>query len=297
MIIWGLICTVLHAQNDSLTVKPIINKKRLTAVLTTEGVLYAGSIVGLYSIWYQKYPQSNFHFFNDNNEWLLMDKMGHFTTSYYIGKIGFEALKWSGVSNTKAAWYGGGLGFLYQTSIEVLDGFSSQWGFSVGDMTGNALGSALFISQQLLWKEQKILLKWSYSPTKFASYRPDLLGSNWKESWLKDYNGQTYWLSFNMHSFLGKNAHFPSWLNIALGYGAEGMIGAASNPSTYHGQVLPEFKRYPQYYLSADIDLTRIKTHSKWLSWVFQALGFIKIPLPTLEYNSQHQFVFHAIHF
>ena len=297
LLILGVLISTLHAQTDSLSIQNKVSKNRLTKVLLTEGILYAGSVSGLYTLWYQKYPQSSFHFFNDNNEWRYMDKMGHLATSYYIGKIGFEALKWAGVDNTQATWYGGGLGFLYQTSIEVLDGFSSQWGFSVGDMSSNLLGSALFISQQLIWKEQKVIMKWSYSLSPFPKYRPDLLGSNWKESWLKDYNGQTYWLSFNIQSFLGKNNSFPKWLNLALGYGADGMIGASENPTSYHQQALPYFKRYSQYYLSADIDITRLKTHSKFLSLIFQSIGFIKIPMPTLEYNSEQKFVFHLLQF
>ncbi len=293
LLLFGIaLCKASIAQTDSLQAETIINKKRLTGVVSTEAVLYAGSIAGLYTLWYQKYPQSSFHFFNDNKEWLYMDKLGHFATSYYIGKIGYESLIWAGVDKTKAAWYGGGLGFVYQTSIEVLDGFSSQWGFSLGDMTTNFLGSALFISQQLILKEQKVLLKWSYSPSNYAKFRPNLLGSNWKETWLKDYNGQTYWLSFNIHSFLSKSSSFPKWFNIALGYGADGMLGANSNPSS-----LPYFKRYSQLYLSADIDLGRIKTKSKFLNLIFQSIGFIKIPMPTLEYNSKNDFIFHVLHF
>ncbi len=34
---------------------------------------------------------------------------------------------------------------------------------------------------------------------------------------LKDYNGQTYWLSFNVASFLPTNSGFPYWLNMSLG--------------------------------------------------------------------------------
>jgi hypothetical protein len=38
-------------------------------------------------------------------------------------------------------------------TVEVLDGFSSEWGAS-GDIIANASGTALFVSQELLWKEQ-----------------------------------------------------------------------------------------------------------------------------------------------
>jgi hypothetical protein len=48
----------------------------------------------------------------------------------------------------------------------------------------------------------------------------NVLGSSLAEQMLKDYNGQTYWLSVNLHSFY-KN---PKWLNLAIGYGANGML-------------------------------------------------------------------------
>jgi hypothetical protein len=43
------------------------------------------------------------------------------------------------------------------------------------------------------------------------------------EQMLKDYNGQTYWLSVNLHSFY-KGSKIPKWLNLAIGYGANGML-------------------------------------------------------------------------
>ncbi|MEJ6491389.1 MAG: hypothetical protein QNL60_02870 [Flavobacteriales bacterium] len=59
-------------------------------------------------------------------------------------------------------------------------------------MGANALGSGLFLGHHLLWKEQRIVLKFSSHPTEFAKYRPEVLGSSYPERLLKDYNGQTY---------------------------------------------------------------------------------------------------------
>ena len=41
---------------------------------------------------------------------------------------------------------------------------------------------------------------------------------------LKDYNAQTYWFSANLKSFFPE-IKFTAWLNVAVGYGAEGMFG------------------------------------------------------------------------
>ena len=274
-----------------------LNKKRLHDVIAFEASAFAGTMYLLNEAWYKGYPRSSFHFFNDDKEWLQMDKMGHATTSCYIGNAGYYTLKWAGVENKKAIWYGGCLGSAYMLTIEILDGFSSQWGFSIGDFTANTFGSAVFISQQLAWNEQRVKLKWSYHQSEYAHYNPNELGSDLTQTWLKDYNGQTYWISGNIHSFLKKESKFPKWLNIAIGYGAEGMTGATNNPDSLNGKALPHFTRYRQFYISPDIDFTKIPTKSKFLKAVFYALNFLKFPAPSLEFSRKNKFTFRPLYF
>lgn len=53
-------------------------------------------------------------------------------------------------------------------------------------------------------------MKYSFHQTKYSQYRPDLLGSNIIENSIKDYNGMTIWLSFNIKSLiLKKTANSP----------------------------------------------------------------------------------------
>lgn len=271
-----------------------IHKDRLIGVLSVQGALYLGSLTGLYYLWYKDYPQSSFHFFNDDNEWLQMDKCGHATTAYYISMIGNWSYRWAGLSRKKSAWYGGLLAEAYLLNIEILDGFSSEWGFSIGDFTANTLGAAIFVSQQLIWDEQRFKLKFSFHQTSYPVYRPDLLGSDFISQTLKDYNGQSYWLSCNVSTFLPKRSRFPKWLNIAFGYGAGGMTGASSNSS---GPDIPYQARYRRFLLSVDVDLTRIPTRSKFLKGVFTVLSFIKIPAPAIEYNTLGNFRFYPLYY
>ena len=280
-------------KSDSLS----LNKKRLHTVLAVEAATVAGSLYLLNDLWYKDYPRSPFHFFNDNKEWQQMDKLGHATTSCTIGALGYYSLRWAGVENKKAIWYGGCMGSVYLLTIEILDGLSEEWGFSAGDFTANTFGSFLFVSQQLAWNQQRIIFKWGYHSTEYRKYRPDLLGSNLQESLLKDYNGQTYWLSGNIYSFLKKESRFPKWLNIAVGYGAEGMIGGYENPAEHNGQLMPVYTRYRQFYISPDVDLTMIPTKSKFLKLLFYTLDFIKIPAPTLEFSKENSFRFHPVYF
>jgi hypothetical protein len=70
--------------------------------------------------------------------------------------------RWTGISRKKRLWIGGLSGVYYQTVIETLDGFSSQWGWSWGDFAANIAGSGMFIAQELAWDEQRIQMKWSF---------------------------------------------------------------------------------------------------------------------------------------
>lgn len=261
-----------------------LNKKRLLLVTGTESVLSVGSLIALNEVWYKDYPRSSFHTFNDNGEWLGMDKVGHMQTAYTTGRISYNLLRWCKLPYKKSIWIGGLTGFAYQTAIEVLDGYSAEWGFSTGDILANATGSALFIGQEFLWNEQRIVPKFGFQRSGFAKYRPEILGTSYAEQLIKDYNGQTYWLSVNIASFMKEDTRVPKWLNLAFGYGATGMTGGHANPPMTNAQGNAiTFDRQRQYYLSLDIDVTRIKTKSRVLRLVFNTFGFIKIPAPGIE--------------
>jgi len=275
-----------------------LHKGRLTGVIVTEVADYSLVMIGLNELWYKDFPRGTFRSFNDNDEWLQMDKVGHAFSAYQAARGGYEVLKWSGVKKNKALWYGGNLGMVFLTSVEVLDGFSTQWGFSWGDMGGNAAGTAVFIGQELLWEEQRFAIKLSVWGTDLAKFRPETLGSTWSERMIKDYNGQTYWLSGNISAFLGPETNFPRWVNVAVGYGGHNMLGGTANPlSNEAGYALPELTRYRQYYLSLDVDLTRIHSKSAFMRTFLGTFGWIKLPFPALEYNSEQGVQFRALHF
>ena len=180
------------------------------------------------SLWYSDYPRSSFQTIDDSDEWMQMDKLGHMFSSYHLGRVGANTLNWAGVSEKDQLLYGATLGLGFLTAVEVLDGFSAEWGFSWSDMAANAAGTGLYVGQDLLWKEQRILLKYSFHTTRYAQQRPDKLGEGFFEEFLKDYNGQTYWLSANLNSFFNSEK-IPNWLNVAVGYGAEGLLSGVPN--------------------------------------------------------------------
>ena len=262
-------------------------KHRKLALGISSVALTTGSLAYLNQVWYQQYKTAKFHTFNDNAEWFQMDKCGHTFTTYQTARLMMQAMSWSGYSKNKQLLIGGLSGFAYMSVIEVMDGYSDGWGVSWGDIAANTIGSGIAISQKALWDEQRIQLKFSYYSSGYAKYRPDLLGKSFSEQLLKDYNSQTYWLSINPSSFLKPETKFPKWLNVAVGYGANGMLGAR-----YNNVLIQDadgnakyFNRYQQYYISLDADLTRIKTKSKFLKSVFTWVNIIKIPFPNLEFS------------
>jgi hypothetical protein len=280
--------------SDSLNTPRKVNRKLILGAST--GLVGVGSLIYLNQAWYADYKTEGFHFFDDNGEWLQMDKLGHTFSTYQTGRLMMEAFDWAGYNKKQKLFIGGAMGLYYLTLIECMDGFSEGWGFSWGDMAANALGSALAISQEAMWGEQRIQLKFFYSNSGLAQYNADLLGESAYTRPLKDYNGQSYWLSVSPSAFFKRKTFFPKWLALSFGYGAYGMIGANENPALVDKDGNPvTYERYRRYYFSFDLDLKQIKTRSKFLGALFSVVNVLKFPCPTLEY-SQGSFKVHTFY-
>ncbi len=281
IILFLLFVNLFGFASDSLS----LFKKRKLALGISSIALTSGSLIYLNQAWYQEYNTSKFHELNDNDEWFQLDKCGHTFTTYQTGRLMMNAMDWAGYSKKNQLLIGGLSGLAYMSAIEVMDGYSEGWGFSWGDMGANALGSGLAIGQKALWNEQRIQLKFSFYQSNYAKYRTNLLGESFGSQILKDYNGQIYWLSINPSTFMKKETKFPKWLNVAFGYGANGMIGARDNNFLIQDAdgTIRTFNRYRQGYFSLDVDFTRIKTKSRFLKSVFTCINIIKIPFPNFE--------------
>jgi len=279
---------------------------RFWAAVGIGGGSYAAAVYGLNKVWYKDFPRSSFHFFNDWNEWKNMDKYGHMQTAYFYTAWGFKGAQWVGMDRNAAMWTSAGISMLFQATIETFDGFSSQWGFSIADIGFNTLGVATFIAQEKIWQDQRVSLKFSSSPSRYDPISilstnglgqtdlrqrgESLFGNPYFAAAIKDYNAQTYWASFNISSFLNEDSKFPKWLNLAVGYGVDGVFGGFENAWEDEGfnYVLDadQFKRKSQFYLSPDIDFTRIKTKSSILKTALFMLNALKMPAPALEFSS-----------
>jgi len=102
------------------------------------------------------------------------------------------------------------------------------------------------------------------------------------EAFFKDYNAQTYWLSANISSFFPQLNGCPKWLNAAVGFGAERMFHAIDN--SQHN--IHELQRRREFYLSLDVDLSKIKTKNRFVKTVFFLLNVFKVPCPGIRINT-----------
>ncbi len=283
-----------------------LHKGRFWTAAGVGTVAYTGTLISLNSLWYEQYPRTKFHLFNDGAEWQQMDKAGHVFTAYFESDWLYGVSRWTGMNRKSSIWTSTLVALGLQTTIEVLDGFSSEWGFSLWDMTANIAGCGLWTSQQLLWDEQRIMMKVSSTyrsypeeiiygmpsgTTTLKTRTDDIFGENIFESFLKDYNAQTIWFSVNIHSFLPKENKFPKWLNLAFGYGAENMFGGFKNEWMIDENTFAtsdaQYPRYRQLIISPDIDLTKIHIKSRPLKMLVSMANIFKIPAPALLINGK----------
>jgi hypothetical protein len=279
-----------------------IDKKKKLLLGTVQVGLWGGSLYTLNKAWYSNYPKTKFHLYNDWKEWQHMDKAGHAWSTYQISEHTSKLWHWAGADKKKAAIIGSISGMAYLSIIEILDGYSDKWGFSIPDIMANTSGAALYLGQELLWNQQRIRIKLSYHPVQYGALSgraDDLFGSGEVEKLLKDYNGQSYWASINVKSFFPES-RFPSWLNLALGYGAERMLGGYGNTWTdASGSIYSrnDILRYKKFMISADVDLTKIKTKNKVLKTAFSLVNVLKIPAPAISLNTNGKASFYGLYF
>lgn len=267
----------LAQESDSIQTR----NKRLGALAAGTAIVYGGSLLYLSNQWYSDFEKESFHFFNDAKQWKQVDKVGHIYGSFHLQSTSYEALKWAGVRDNRALLWSAVSSFAFMATIEVLDGFSSAYGASATDLAANAVGIGLYTGQRLLWNDIRLHPKFSFRRTSYSELRPEVLGSTLAEQILKDYNGQTYWLSVDLSAFAGDG--FPKWLNLAVGYGADEMIYATDAANIEYG-----LDPYRQWYLGIDFDLTHIRSRSGFVNTALFFINMIRIPAPAVEFSRKN---------
>ncbi|MDF1551347.1 MAG: hypothetical protein P1P88_26230 [Bacteroidales bacterium] len=126
-----LTCQLIRAQQaDSIPDTSKTNNLVLLKVIGLESMYYAGAMLIMQNTWYKDREVVPFHFYNDNKGYLQVDKFGHAFGAYVESYIGYYSLRKIGVSKTNSLIFGGSLGLVLQTPIEIMDGIHEGWGFS-----------------------------------------------------------------------------------------------------------------------------------------------------------------------
>jgi hypothetical protein len=266
-----------------------INHSRLRTLVIGSSALYGAGLIGLNELWYKNSPRQRFSWFDDSQEWKQVDKVGHFYSAYHFSLGASKAFRWTGLSQKKSVFWGAMVGIVVMTPLEIFDGFSADYGASFSDIVANTGGALFLYGQHALWGEPRIHPKYSFHRTKYPHQRPELLGKSFQEEMFKDYNGQTFWLSIDVDKFLPKGNRYPKWLNLAVGYGAEDMIFAQDSQNLQAG-----LQPHRQFYLSLDLDLTSIKTKSKFLKTLIFFVNMFHLPAPAISFSSAKGVKFHS---
>lgn len=250
------------------------------------------SLVGINEVWYKNYARSDFHFFDDLKEWNGMDKIGHACTSYQLNKISHSLFEKNNIKKPllKSSVYT----FGYMLGVELLDGYSTEWGFSIYDVIGNGLGTILYTIQERKFKNQPFKIKFSSHKSTYASCRPSLLGENRLQQILKDYNGQTYWLTFNYNELWNKRIKLFDYIDFAFGYSIDGFTGGHNNPEISSCNCLindcNNLKRTSQFIFSVDLNTSKIKNKHPTLGKFLLPFDIVKIPFPAFILNNSKNF-------
>jgi len=264
------------------------SQKKIVLTVAAASAVYAGSMIALDQIWYEGKGRQSFRFFNDAAEWKQMDKAGHIYSGYYVSAATKELLAWAGLPEQKSVWIGAVAGFVMLSSIEYFDGRSVAYGASVSDVGANLVGSALFFAQSRKGGALRLRPKFSFHFTDLAALRPSLLGHGAEEI-VKDYNGQTYWLSWQ--PVTRPESHWPRWLGVSVGYGAHNMIYARDEQNQSNG-----WDPYRQYYVSVDLFANALPVKSKVLKGMLSVFRVIKFPAPAMAF-SRKGVKFHPFYF
>jgi hypothetical protein len=83
---------------------------------------------------------------------------------------------------------------------------------------------------------------------------------------------------------------WPKFLGIAVGYGADGMVGGDDNIwKDNNGNIInrTDITRYRQFYISPSFRFGYIKTKSLALKTLLWITDHVKIPSPAIEFGNR----------
>lgn len=275
-----------YANNQRYTFlggRPLRHTNVQTLPLVGMGVAYAAVFTALHihqtQAWW-KDKTGGWHVIEDLEYARWLDKYGHLFAGYAMSTLPADILMEAGVEQEQARWIGAGLGLLYQTYVEVQDGFAANWGFSPSDEIANVAGCTYFLLQYYVPYLENFSPRWSYVPSEWTGGRE--LNERPK-TFIDDYSSTTFWLACNVHNMLPASCkpYWPDWLMLSVGYGIRNYatLDAAGN-------ALPVLQRF---MIGLDYNWVKILPTSSvgFLNYLRQCLNIIRFPGPTLEWGDE----------
>ncbi len=273
---------------DSSTVvvkKSQIDKLRL-------GVVAAGTVgFGILTydyfnrVWWKPTKVKRFIWRDDWNDVLKADKAGHLYVSYVLSDVYKSIFKWVGFDGKAASFLGAGISILYEVGVvELTDGFTTQWGFSPSDVVSDLAGAFFPVAQEYFPGLQTITLKFSYTPSGYTWLDYLRVGSLkdalYKKQFHTDYDGMTFWMSFEFQKLLPEQVErfIPDFLNLAFGYAARNI--------NYRGSG------YTEIFIAIDYNLLKVDTKIDILNRIIHTLNYIHLPAPTLRIKPKLKFYY-----
>jgi hypothetical protein len=238
-------------------------------------VIANASVYYIFKDAYWNEPKSKFHTFNDwYNADMNIDKLGHIYAGILLSKTAYKVLKATNVPENYAVVSSTLSSIFFQTQIEIHDAFYEKWGWSWWDFGTNVFGAIYPHLQNHFKPLQTINLKWSYHPS-------PALRKGWYDHWIKDYEGYTFYLTFDVHSMLPEpvDRYWPKWLNIAIAYGVE-KVKLGKNIWNSSGRPLGD----KEWFIALDYSLLKLfNPQSKTLREILDLLDNFHFPAPAVR--------------
>lgn len=234
---------------------------------------------------------SNFQVVEDGKYALYADKAGHFYGTFLTSYILLSSLIECGFDYHLSSAIGSVLGLAYTTYVEVLDGFSKDWGFSPSDFYADLAGAFFFLGYAYFPLVQNFTPKFMYTPPRWINSNSRVPSS----MFIDDYSSHTFFISVNIYNILPQHLkkYYPSWLEFSFGYAVRNLCDPfhySCSPNSSE-PISPFAWGNRKFIIALDYDLVKLLPDGKpFWNWFKQSLNFFKFPSPAIEFGSPTRF-------
>ena len=263
----GLLSILAPSVRGQSDTSASLNPARLAIVGGTVAVGVTAIHLYQQDAWWKEY-RTSFHFREDLEYAKNIDKLGHLYAASAMTFIFSKSLQWCNMNEPSSLLWGAVSSTLFQTYVEIEDGYSAYWGFDRVDYAANLFGAWYPVLQHHVPIFKNFQFRFSYFPKNEGSAGA-IPGQT--KTVFDDYEGQTFWLTITPKGLFSEKSlgWWPDWLAIAGG------VSVRDNNS-------PD--RYLVWFLAPDLDMTKIiPQNTPFLRTLGEALNFIHFPMPAVQ--------------